>query len=94
MKTIEYKINGNDFLMTENYLRLESAYVLNDKPRVISQEEMFQDYFDTVYGIFVKKLKKLKDSKCALEEKEEKKLQNMLKDLIISHKNIYKNREC
>ena len=94
MKIIEYKINSNDFILAENDLCLENIYILNDKPRVISQEEMLQDYFDTVYGIFIKKLKKLKESKCKLEEKEEKKLLNMLKDLIIAHKNIYRNRGC
>lgn len=95
MKTINYEINNNDLIMTEG-VSFEEVLILNDREikRVISQEQMFQDYFDTVYGVFLKRLKKLKDLKCEISEKDEKRLTNMLKDLIISNKNIYRNRKC
>lgn len=95
MKTINYEINNNDLIMTEG-VSFEEVLILNDREikRVISQEQMFQDYFDTVYDVFLKKLKKLKDLKCEISEKDEKRLTNMLKDLIISNKNIYRNRKC
>lgn len=95
MKTVNYEINNNDFIMTEG-ISFEEVLILNDREikRVISQEQMFQDYFDTVYDVFLKKLKKLKDLKCKICDKDEKRLTSMLKDLIISNKNIYRNRKC
>lgn len=95
MKTINYEINNNDLIMTEG-VSFEEVLILNDREikRVISQEQMFQDYFDTVYDVFLKKLKKLKDLRCEISEKDEKRLKEMLKDLIISNKNIYRNRKC
>lgn len=95
MKTINYEINNHDLIMTEG-ISFEEIFILNDREikRVISQEQMFQDYFDTVYDVFLKKLKKLKDLKCEISEKDEKRLKEMLKDLIISNKNIYRNRKC
>lgn len=95
MKTINYEINNHDLIMTEG-ISFEEIFILNDREikRVISQEQMFQDYFDTVYDVFLKKLKKLKDLKCEISEKDEKRLKEMFKDLIISNKNIYRNRKC
>lgn len=93
MKIINYEINNHDLIMTED-ISFHEVFILNDKTRVISQEQMFQDYFDTVYDVFLKKLKKLKDLKCKICDKDEKRLTNMLKDLITSNKNIYRNRKC
>lgn len=94
MKTVNYKISVNDLIITDGFLRAEETLVLNDKERVISQEEMFQGKFDIVYEVFLRKLKNLKNLKCQISQKEEKRLVEMLKDLIIANKNIYRNRGC
>lgn len=81
-----YKISDNDFLVSEDNFSFEKMFVLNDKKTVASEKEIVEDYFDTVYKVFLEKLKKFKELKCKVSEEEEKSLTNMFKTLIDAQK--------
>lgn len=81
-----YKIKGNDFLVSEDNFSFDKMFILNDRKTVASEKEIFADYFDTVYSVFLQKLKKFKELKCKVSEEEEKSLINMFKTLIDTQK--------
>lgn len=81
-----YKINNSDFLVSENNFSFEKIFVLNDKNTSASEKEIFADYFNTVYAVFLQKLKKFKELKCKVSDEEEKSLTNMFKTLIDTQK--------
>lgn len=81
-----YKIKSNDFLVSEDNFSFDKIFVLNDRKTVASEKEIFMDYFDTVYTVFLQKLKKFKELKCKVSDEEEKSLTNMFKTLIDTQK--------
>jgi len=81
-----YEIKSNNFLVSEDNFSFEKTFVLNDRKTVASEQEIFADYFDTVYTVFLQKLKKFKELKCKVSDEEEKKLTNMFKTLIDTQK--------
>lgn len=88
MKIINYEINNHDLIITEG-VSFEEFLVLNDRERFISQKQMFQDYFDTVYKVFLKKLEKFKKLERPIKAKERDGLLRMLKTLFEVKNMIY-----
>lgn len=83
-----YTINDNDLLVSEYNLSFEKSFILNDRKPVISGKEMLEDYFNTVYNVFLEKMKKFKELKCQASTEEVKSLTNMFKVLIDTQKMI------
>ena len=81
-----YEIKSNDFLVSEDNFSFEKLLILNDRNTVASEKEIFKDYFDTVYQVFLQKLKKFKELKCKVSDEDEKSLTNMFKTLIDTQK--------
>lgn len=82
-----YKINGNDFLMCEDNFSSDKFFVINDRKMfAASEKEIVEDYFNTVYKVFLERLKKFKELECKVSPTEEKSLTNMFKTLIDAQK--------
>lgn len=87
-KIYSYTISNNNFLMSEYNLSSEKFFILNDRKIVISGKEMLEDYFNTIYKVFLEKLKKFKELECQASAEEIKNLTNIFKTLIDAQKMI------
>lgn len=87
-KISSYTISANDFLLSEYNFSLDKIFILNDRKKIISNKEMLADYFNTVYNVFLGKLKKFKELKCQASAEEVKSLTNMFKTLLDAQKMI------
>lgn len=87
-KISSYAISSNDFLLSEYDFSVDRLFVLNDRKTIIGNKEMLEDYFDTVYKVFLEKLKNFKELECQASAEEVKSLANMFKTLIDAQKMI------
>lgn len=81
-----YTISANDFLLSEYDFSVDEFFILNDRKTVISNKEMLENYFNTVYNVFLEKLKKFKELECQAGAAEVKSLTNMFRTLLDAQK--------
>lgn len=88
-----YAISANNFLLSEYDFSADRLFVLNDRKTIIGNKEMLENYFDTVYKVFLEKLEKFKELECQASAEEIKNLTNMFKTLLDAQKMICGKKE-
>ncbi len=84
-----YKINDNNFAIYEDSV-FSRPFIINDKKNItVSQKEMFRDYFNTVYEVFLNKLNNFKNLERPANNKECEGLIHSLKMLFDAKRMIY-----
>lgn len=86
-KTTFYQINVNNCIINEEDSLLGDLFIINDMS--MSQKKIAKDYFDTIYRVFLGKLKKFKENSQGESSKEHEDLTRAFKMLIEAKKIAY-----